>query len=120
MKKSSLDRSFFCIKNVNKLTGEFMKFLKYTHRWASGHETWEYKLLTYTDEVDEDVLEEQIDTMENENSWSDKYRGIKYEIVDYPGHEWMKKSIRQCKYTLKSANKRLGEFNALYYKNGGT
>lgn len=97
-----------------------MKFLQYRENWASGNGKWEYKLIGYEDEIDKEWIEEMIEEIHSHHNWSDKYRGIDYEIVDYPGHEWMKRHIRMAKQRIENAEKLLGNYNALYYKNGGT
>lgn len=60
-----------------------MKWLKYNHKFSYGDEETKYKFIgSLSDEYINDVLEDMISELESEFSYSDKYRGINYEIVD--------------------------------------
>lgn len=96
-----------------------MKFLKYRNTWAWGNSNWEIELITFEDDYDIELLQDRVDSLNNKNDWSDKFRGIEYEVIDYPGHDWMKQNIITCKDRINYLTKLLGEYNALYYKNGG-
>lgn len=97
-----------------------MKFLKYRDTWSYGNSEWEFILISSIDDYDKELLQERVDYLNAENNWSDKFRGIEYEVVDYPGHEWMKHKIRSCRDSINNITKLLGEYNALFYKNSGS
>jgi len=96
-----------------------MKFLKWRDTWSWGNSEWVIELLSILENYDKELLDERIEYKNHNKSWSDKFRGIEYEVIDYPGHEWMLQNINQCKDKINNINKLLVEYNALYYKNGG-
>lgn len=61
-----------------------MKFLKYRHRFASGTEKrFHFRLLDEEEgEYSEEDLESLLEEIKDRYSYSDKYRGIEYWIVD--------------------------------------
>lgn len=97
-----------------------MKFLKYRHNWCHSEGKWESKLLSMGDEISVEDGEELAESLASEHNWSDKYRGVEWEIVNYPGNEWMKDQLRRVKQSLKYKEKLLGEYTALLYRNGGS
>ena len=96
-----------------------MKFLRYRHNWAWGHSEWNCKLLAFRDDDIKSITEEAVENLNDENSWSDKYRGLDYEVVDYPGNDWMKNELDRCKTSIKFMEEKLGIYTALFYKHGG-
>jgi len=71
-------------------------FLQYNHKWAHGHNKPEYMFIGLFEEsialttIDvESILEEIV----SEHNWSDKYRGIDYELSTNVPKEWLEKNI---------------------------
>lgn len=58
-----------------------MKFLKYHHKWAWGNTPNEFSLLGADNEVDEELIEDVCESLVDANSYSDKYRGISYDVI---------------------------------------
>lgn len=71
-----------------------MKWLKYNHKWAWG-DSKDFDYIRYNGKDDDESICEFIQDFElcKEHNWSDKYRGIDYELVDKPPVEWIKKEI---------------------------
>lgn len=71
-----------------------MKWLKYKHKWAWGH-SQNFEYIQYVGEEDKESIRNFIldYAIHEEHNWSDKYRGINYELVDKPPDEWIKKEI---------------------------
>lgn len=59
-----------------------MKWLKYRTKWAHGYSSWEYRYFNDEWNVDELWSEIKYD-LENQNNWSDKYRGAEYEEIPF-------------------------------------
>lgn len=59
-----------------------MKFLKYHHKWAWGNTQTEFTLLGESEEVDEILIEDVCEGIVDAHSYSDKYRGIDYDVID--------------------------------------
>lgn len=59
-----------------------MKFLKYYHRWAWGDTPIEFTLLGDSEEIDDDLISDVCESLVDANSYSDKYRGISYDVID--------------------------------------
>ena len=96
-----------------------MKFLKYRHTWAWGDNEWNYILLHERYITSDDEFEDLIQNISKENNWSDKYRGVEHEVVDYPGNDWMKNELERCKTSIKFMEEKLGLYTALFYRYGG-
>jgi len=59
-----------------------MKFLKYHHKWAWGTTPNEFTCLGESEEVDEILIEDVCESLVDANSYSDKYRGISYDVLE--------------------------------------
>jgi hypothetical protein len=62
-----------------------MKWLKYQHKFSSGTRTWIWVPL-HVEEITEQEIKDSgfLDSITDEYSYSDKYHGIDFEIVDKP------------------------------------
>lgn len=59
-----------------------MKFLKYHHKFAWGVTRTEFTLLGDSEEIDDDLINDVCESLVDKNSYSDKYRGISYDVID--------------------------------------
>ena len=82
-----------------------MKWFRFKHKWAHGNDReWEYCELDessfnsyFADDSkysDEDYIEEM--GICSEGNWSDKYRGIDYEVVDTIPREILERKIKNA------------------------
>lgn len=86
-----------------------MKWMRYTHKWAWGtskEEEWVLFDETQYKADDEKSVHEFIRDMElcKEGDWSDKYRGINYDILDKPDDAWLRKKIKETKDRITGLN----------------
>jgi len=91
-----------------------MKFLKYYHKWASGYDKPGYKIIHDSDPL---MVEEMVHELNDENAWSDKYRGLNYEVIDNPPKTWLIEKINSIESSIVYQNKLLIELNKLVNKN---
>jgi hypothetical protein len=59
-----------------------MKWLKWHHKFSSGHQSWQWKLIA-DDVTEKSAREEILPELADEYNHSEHYRGIDFEIVDY-------------------------------------
>jgi len=59
-----------------------MKFLKYYHKWAWGNSATQFSLLGDSNEIDEELIKDVCEGLVDAHSYSDKYRGISYDVID--------------------------------------
>ena len=61
-----------------------MKWLRYRVHWAGGTHDWEYIPLCVNklDEETKGRVQEKIEDVNDNHSWSDKYRRVEYEIIN--------------------------------------
>lgn len=69
-------------------------FIHFKHKWASGHGQEDYRLLYEDDLEDGEPTRELLDSITEENNWSDKYRGIDYDLVERPPQKWLDREKR--------------------------
>lgn len=83
-----------------------MKWLRYKHKWAHGSDCeWtylrlsDYQYANFFAEGSEQTEEDFIEEYELCSDWnySDKYRGIDYEVVDRAPRKFIEKSIKNAK-----------------------
>lgn len=79
-----------------------MKWLRYKHKWAWG-ESSSFDYIRYYGKEDDQSIREFIEDAElcKENQWSDKYRGISYELVDRPEGEWITREIDKASRVIE-------------------
>ena len=65
-----------------------MKFLKYRDKWSHGYSPYQYT--TFHSEEDREYILEDI---KRNSDWSDKYRGVEWEVVDKPPQTWVESEI---------------------------
>lgn len=72
-----------------------MKFIKYRHTFSYGHDGWKIDILYHTENYDifDYCVQDYVETLESKYAYSDKYRGLEYEILDHPGDEWLRNKI---------------------------
>lgn len=80
-----------------------MKFLKYHHKWAWGKTKTEFSLLGVDNEVDEELIEDVCESLVDANSYSDKYRGISYDVIDISELSKEEKKILITEYEDKKS-----------------
>lgn len=80
-------------------------FLKWGHKFAYGGRMDECSMLPEEYKNDKELFEEWLESKAEEYSWSDKYRGIDYEWIDFPDDDWIKKQINRHKSSISSAEK---------------
>jgi len=99
---------------------------KYRHKFASGAEEWEWHYLgddhpqlgeSLMDPVKlawiEFIKEEQVPVWQQEYEWSDKYRGVEFEIVDTAPRDIIEKKLKNCEDIIRSNTARSNEFQAM-------
>lgn len=97
-----------------------MKWLKYQHKHSSGRSAWQWKPLHEDGStIDDDYVRSEIlpDIVE-EFSYSDKYSGVDYEIVDRAPQWVIERHIRDLGDRVTAASTALREFTYLL-ANGG-
>lgn len=78
--------------------------------WAHG----EYKNhSTYHEVYDEDELKSLLSEFNDQWEWSDKYRGSKFEVVEFPPVEFLEKEIKRLNADAVYSLKRAEELKAL-------
>lgn len=77
------------------------KFLKYHHKWAWGNTQSEFTLLGDSEEVDEILIADVCEGIVDAHSYSDKYRGIDYDVIDISDLNKEEKAILIKEYTDK-------------------
>lgn len=75
-----------------------IKFLKYRHKFAHGYGSWEYEVIH---KKNIPYVEELIEEKAREYDYSDKYRGIDYEVVDYPTDEYILSQINNAENNIR-------------------
>jgi hypothetical protein len=94
-----------------------MKAIKYRHKWAWGVNKWEYNIICFDDSLFTDAdLEEVIDYIQNDNGWSDKYRGIEYELVDSVPEDWVRAKLDRYQVRLDILQKNMKNLQGLLNK----
>jgi hypothetical protein len=67
-------------------------FFRYKHKFAYGTDKeWTYKLVHKSNVADEELIEEICELITEEYSYSERYRGIDYDITDDIPDEELKK-----------------------------
>lgn len=94
-------------------------WMRYKHKFAWGIEkTWSYyNVGKYHD--DKEQLKSILEELSNEYYYSDKYRGIDYEIIECPPREYLENSIKRLKGYIKSYNKTIKRHEKLIKDNFG-
>jgi hypothetical protein len=87
-------------------------WLRYKHKWASGIDRkWLWKYLG--ENVKDSLVQEFLGQINDEHSWSDKYRGIDYDIVKHPPSDILQDKIKSCEKSLQAYTKHLEYLNNL-------
>lgn len=84
-----------------------MKFHKYRQNFASGKGKWEFAT---TAGWSEELIAESLN---DEYSWSDKYRGCDVEMDAAPPQEWLEKTLEELKRNLQYINRDIKELESL-------
>lgn len=104
-----------------------MKWLKTRTTWAWGIKDWKYNpfFINKIDSKIEDWVKMFVKSIHDENNWSDKYRGVDYEIINtkqVPNLkikreiEQIEDNIKYMKESIKTETKNLAEIKALSEK----
>jgi hypothetical protein len=80
-------------------------WLRYYHTWAWGDSNSEYIYLG--ESFDSNNIQDILDELSDQFNYSDKYRGIEYELVKYPGDEIVKDKIKSLSKEIKDAKKQI-------------
>lgn len=81
-----------------------MKFLRYYHKWAWGTTPTEFTFLGESDDVDDILIEDVCEGLVDANSYSDKYRGISYDVLEISDLNKEEKEILFKEYADKIIN----------------
>jgi len=83
-------------------------WLKYKHKWAwGGDKEWCCKDIGGLD------VNEALKEITDEYSYSDKYRGVDYEVVEIPSSEIIKKEIAYCADRISGLRRRMDRLISL-------
>jgi hypothetical protein len=86
-----------------------MNFLEYNHKFADGPDSKEYMVLDDTITLENPYLQEIIMELAEEYNYSDKYRGVDYDIINRPPDKWLEHQIdrmtNQIEYNKSMINK---------------
>ncbi len=81
---------------------------RYKTKWAWGEARWLFEYSTYEDESEiKGLVESKVEDLDNQNSWSDKYRGAVVEIVKNPSLDTLKKFAKMEQDKIDSATQTL-------------
>lgn len=86
-----------------------MKFLKYNHNFAWGCSAPEY--LHLRSDFDDDIINEIIVDLAEEYDYSEKYRGITYEVISDPPKEWLADQIKSLQNTIDYSTYLIEQYN---------
>jgi hypothetical protein len=99
---------------------------KYRHKFASGAEAWEWMYLgedhphlgespmePIKEAWEEFIKEEQVPVWQQGYEWSDKYRGVEFEIVETAPYDVIEKHLKQCEAVIRANTNRANELRAL-------
>lgn len=86
-------------------------WIKYRHGWAHGFGSYDYTEIP--DNCSQEVLEDIVEELKSPNWWSDKYRGVQYELVDKPPKEYILGLISGLEVTIEGYNKRILQLKEL-------
>ena len=80
-----------------------MKWMKIRTRWAWGYGLWDYIPL-YTEKVNEDDKEDIVERYHDRYGFSDKFRGVEYDIIDTDKvpREVIKQKLKNLKTIIKT------------------
>ena len=83
-----------------------MNWIKYRTKWAWGTDEWVYHPLFYIDQYDKEVLESYsedfIEDIHQDHNYSDKYRGVDYEVIDKVPLDIIEEKIKRTKGALEN------------------
>jgi hypothetical protein len=96
-------------------------WMKYNHKWAHGcGEEPHYRELNSEWELEDgNPNEEVLEEIASEFGYSDKYRGIDYEIIPAPPKEYINKEIEGCNSRIASLKDRIERLTQLRDQHGG-
>lgn len=78
-----------------------MKFLKYHHKWAWGNSATQFSVLGESNEIDKELIKDVCESLVDAHSYSDKYRGISYDVIDISELTKEEKKILITEYEYK-------------------
>jgi len=89
-------------------------WLKYKHKHASGiDKEWSWRDLCCSAKDAKAEAEEALEELAKEYDWSDKYRGMDYEIVEYPPTAIIKEEILSTRRQVRYLQHRVIELKAM-------
>jgi hypothetical protein len=97
-------------------------FLKYYHKFAYGNNEIKYKYLGKVDDIDsidKDLLEDVLSNIVDAYSYSGKYRGIDYEVIDNPPKEWLTNEIECNVEEIENLRRKNAIFQSILLKDIG-
>lgn len=81
---------------------------RYKTKWAWGEARWLFDYFKYEDESEiKGLVEDKVETLDDQNCWSDKYRGATVEIVKNPDLDTLKKFAKMEQGRIDSATETL-------------
>lgn len=81
--------------------------------FAHGYGSYEYLVLNDTTEITDSYVKEIVYTLAEEYNYSDKYRGVDYEIVDNPPEKWLEREIERLTRIIKYSSTQIEEYSKL-------
>jgi len=102
-------------------------WVRYRHKWAYGvDKTWEWNYLgeehpqlgespmpPLKEAWEEFIRSEQVPVWEQEYEWSDKYRGVEFEVVEKAPREVIEEKWASCERQIQALTERLAAYDAM-------
>lgn len=88
-------------------------WLKYRHTFSYSSGTWEWREIPDVYAKDESELKCIVEDIESHYDYSDKYRGLRYEVVDKAPHWVIYKAYCEALDKVESAQKSATHFHSL-------
>lgn len=83
------------------------RWFRFRENHAASHGTWEYV------ESSEELMREKADAVASSYWWTDKFRGLEWEAIDFPPTEWLAAEVARLKQAVWRANQMLVEYEQL-------
>jgi hypothetical protein len=76
-------------------------WLKFRHKWAYGLNHWEWRFLDVNPvNINDSWVKETVAELNDQYAYSDKYRGLDYEVVEFPSVEVVEEHIKQTQKAI--------------------
>lgn len=81
-------------------------WMKYRHKWSSGTDR-EWTWIDIWNNTSKDMLEDILHELSEKYDYSEHYRGIDYELAEYPPVQVIEREIQNLKEQIKSYESRI-------------